>query len=84
MAKYLFGNTGTAVPESGVNGDNPKFKRRTKASVPKMNFHVYAVPRTVTGVIAGPAAIGNWRYLGGFTDITGLNATTEIVEAAGS
>lgn len=84
MAKYLFGNTGTAVPESGAAGDNPKFKRRTKASVPKMNFHVYAVPRVVTGTVAGPATIGNWRYLGGFTDITGLSATTEIVEVADS
>lgn len=72
MAKYLFND---AAP---TDVDNKKFKRRTKAGVPKMNFHIWAIPRD-DGTNT-PSAITDWRYIGGFTDLSGLSVSTNVQE----
>lgn len=74
MAKYLFND---AAPSQV---DDKKFKRRSKAGLPKMNFHVFAVGRDSSSSPAGPDDEGMWRYIGGFTDINGLSVSTEIIE----
>ena len=76
--KYLFGASET-VPEAV---DNLKFKKRTKGGYPKMNFHVFAIPRddAYGDAVDGKAAtISSWRYLGGFTDLSGLTKTGEVM-----
>lgn len=76
MAKFLFQDN---RPD---NNDNVKFKRRTVAGIPKMNFHVWAVPRDA--VLNAPAPMAMWRYIGGFTDLSGLDVTTEVTEVTNS
>lgn len=80
--KYLFGTEtgGNGTTPDGV--DNLKFKKRTKGGYPKMNFHVFAIPRVETAAddVEGTAATrAAWRYLGGFTDLSGLTKTGEVM-----
>lgn len=91
MAKrYLFEGSENVAP---VGNDNLKFKKRTKGGYPKMNFHVFAIPRgdaagtgaiEVDNVKGGAFPISSWRYLGGFTDLSGLTKTGEVITTTNS